>query len=83
MSKTSSSFLIMLFLVGFLRAQENASINPDKAFANENFKAAIKGYKKQLIAQPQDYQAQFQLGKCYINTFGERGKAVFLLENIK
>ena len=83
MSKTYAFFLIMLFLVGLLHAQENALINPDKAFANENFKAAIKGYKKQLIAQPQDYQAQFQLGKCYINTFEEREKAVFYLEKIK
>ena len=83
MSKTSSSFLIMLFLVGFLNAQENPPINPDKAFANENFKAAIKGYKKQLISRPQDYQAHLQLGKCYINTFGERGKALFHLEKIK
>jgi len=73
---------MLLFLFGFVSAQENLP-NPDKAFANENFRAAIKGYKKQLITKPKDYRAQFQLGKCYINTLGEHEKAIFYLEKIK
>ncbi|MBL4653487.1 MAG: PD40 domain-containing protein [Flavobacteriales bacterium] len=75
--------LLALFLAGTVSAQENPSLKPDKAFENGNYTAAIKGYEKQLIALPKDYQTHLMLGKCYIDSYIDREKAIYYLEKIK
>ena len=74
------SFLVLTLSVF---AQEGASLKPDKAFENGNYKAAIKGYEKLLIAQPKNYQTHLMLGQCYINSYIDRKKAIYYLEKIK
>ncbi|OQY02811.1 MAG: hypothetical protein B6I20_06415 [Bacteroidetes bacterium 4572_117] len=59
---------------------EDFFYSADDYVDNENFTGAISLYQRMLIDEPNSPEINFKLGFCYLNTAGQKGKAIKYLE---
>jgi len=78
------SIVILLVLItnfSFAQNKEDVKIANDY-FSNENFYEALKKYTKLLKVTPDDYELNYKIGVCYLNTNIDKSLAIPFLEKV-
>ena len=79
-----SNYYILLFLITSLSSFSQTEIDAQKQaetfFLNKNYADALDVYKKLFEQEPDNIEYNLHLALCYLNTFGDRSRAISHLE---